>query len=129
MAHESYQIVPGHILTPWAKNIDPACPLPEYPRPQMVRKEWMNLNGLWEYAITHKNAEQPDRFQGRILVPYPVESALSGVKRPLKPNETLWYFRNFTPDPSWQGGRILIHFGAVDWHCRLIINGHALVTR
>ena len=126
MAHESYQIAPGHILTPWAKNIDPACPLPEYPRPQMVRKEWMNLNGLWEYAITKKNAKQPDRFQGRILVPYPIESALSGVKQPLKPNETLWYFRNFTPDPSWQGGRILIHFGAVDWHCRLIINGHAV---
>lgn len=126
MINQPYRIVPGHIITPWAADIDPNSPLPEYPRPQMTRADWLNLNGLWAFAITPKNAPQPNQYQGHILVPYPIESALSGVKRPLKPNETLWYHRTFTSDPSCQNGRTLIHFGAVDWHCRLILNGKAV---
>jgi len=121
-----YQIASQHITTPWASDVDPALPLPEYPRPQMVREAWANLNGLWEYAVTPKNANQPSQFQGHILVPFPIESTLSGVKRPLKPNETLWYHRTFTINPTWKNARTLIHFGAVDWHCRLILNGKAI---
>jgi len=123
MAPKPYRISPGHILTPWAEEVDPSLPLPEYPRPQMVREAWHNLNGLWDYAITPTGAPQPTTFQGHILVPYPLESALSGVKRPLRPDETLWYRRIFQVDPTWADGHTLLHFGAVDWSCRVFLNG------
>ena len=71
--------VPGHIMTPWAKDVNPLNALPEYPRPQMVRKDWLNLNGLWDLSIAKKDAPRPAVFDRKILVPYPVESALSGV--------------------------------------------------
>jgi beta-galactosidase/beta-glucuronidase len=122
MVVSSYTIVPGHIITPWASDVDPHLPHPEYPRPQMVRSTWQNLNGLWEYAITAKFAPQPAEFPGQILVPYPIESALSGVKRPLSPSEQLWYHRKFTVNPVCQAERVLLHFGAVDWHCQVFLN-------
>ena len=71
--------VPGHIMTRWAKQVSPTNALPEYPRTQMVRKDWINLNGLWDLAIAKKDDSQPSQFDKKILVPYPVESALSGV--------------------------------------------------
>ena len=77
----AWEPVPGHIMTRWVEGIDPAAPLPEYPRPQMVRPDWQNLNGLWEYIVTEKEAERPDSFEGTILVPFAIETALSGVKR------------------------------------------------
>ena len=127
MTDQPYQIAPGHITTPWSDDVDPSNPLPEYPRPQMARDAWQNLNGLWHYAITPKKAAAPASFTGQILVPYPIESALSGVKRPLQPDETLWYQRTFKVDPEWQlGGRVLLHFGAVDWTCRLTLNGEPI---
>jgi len=122
MSKYEYQIAPGHITTPWAEQVDPQQPLPEYPRPQMVRETWQNLNGLWSYVVTDKDADMPDEFPSQILVPYPIESALSGVKRQLKPDERLWYQRSFKINPTWQEGRTLLHFGAVDWSCQVHIN-------
>ena len=115
--------VAGHIMTKWAAEIDPAAPLPEHPRPQMVRADWQNLNGLWDYAVTAKKAPQPDAFDGEILVPFAIETALSGVKRPLLPDQRLWYRRFFTIPETWSGKRILLHFEAVDWQCVCSVNG------
>ena len=87
--------VPGHLLTRWSAAVDPQNPLPEYPRPQLQRPTWTNLNGLWDYAVLPLEAEAPLAFDGKILVPYPVESALSGVKKPLRKDQRLWYRRSF----------------------------------
>jgi len=118
-----WKSVPGNITTTWAEAIDPSAPLPEYPRPQMVRPDWHNLNGLWEYVVTEKEAECPDSFEGIILVPFAIETALSGVKRPLQPNQRLWYRRLFAISEAWSGRRILLHFEAVDWQCACYLNG------
>lgn len=119
----SWKIQPVSIQTRWARDVNPNAPLPEYPRPQLVRENnWQNLNGLWEYAITTKSAPKPKTFQGKILVPYPIESALSGVKSPLKPSENLWYYRSFKVSAA-KGQRTLLHFGAVDWETTVYING------
>ena len=99
------------LLTRWAKDVSPANALPEYPRPQMVRERWQNLNGLWDYAVTAKNQESvPEKFDGKILVPYPIESALSGVMKPFLPKDRLWYRRTFTLSEAWRGQRVLLHF-------------------
>src|SRR6185503_6663602 len=95
---------------------------PEYPRPQMVREKWANLNGLWDYAIAGQDAARPEKFDGKLLVPYPLESALSGVKKPLTPEQRLWYRRTFTTTVG-RGSRLLLHFGAVDWHAEVFVNG------
>lgn len=111
------------LKTAWADEVDPACPLPEYPRPTLVRPEWRNLNGLWDYAILPADAPQPEHFDGKILVPYPVESSLSGVQRRLTENEVLWYERRFTVPAGWRQGALLLHFGAVDWEADIYLNG------
>ena len=90
----------GHIMTQWADKVDPHNVLPEYPRPQLVRDNWVNLNGLWDYAVTKKDDPQPSGFAGKILVPFCIESALSGVKRKFTPGDRLWYCRTFTA-PLW----------------------------
>lgn len=113
-------------MTPWASQVSPENVHPEYPRPQMRREAWMNLNGLWQYAITGKNEEKPAKFKGKILVPFPVESALSGVIRPLQPDQQLWYWRTFHLPEEWLGQRILLHFGAVDWETTVWLNGEKL---
>src|ERR1051325_7148071 len=77
------------LTTPWTGKVTAERALPEYPRPQMVRPKWTNLNGLWDYAIVAKDSGRPGRFDGRLLVPFPVESALSGVKKPLTPQQQL----------------------------------------
>jgi beta-galactosidase/beta-glucuronidase len=115
--------VPGGMLTRWAGKVRPENPWPEYPRPQMERKEWLNLNGLWDYAVTPQDGEPSAAFDSKILVPYPVESALSGVKRRLDPQELLWYRRDFTIPAEWTGKRVLLHFGAVDWETQVWVNG------
>src|SRR6185295_19621377 len=90
-AAEQWQPVPGNIMTRWAKDVDPARPHPEYPRPTMVREQWQNLNGLWDYAITEKDATSaPTQWVGRILVPFPIQSALSGVRTNVTENQRLW---------------------------------------
>ena len=114
--------VEGQIMTRWASEVDPEKPLPEYPRPQLKRKEWLNLNGIWDYAIRPKEQKQIDIFDGKILVPYPLESALSGVKGKLKPKQKLWYHRTFSIPDSWNQKKINLHFGAVDWETSIWIN-------
>ena len=113
------------LTTPWTSLVDPSRPLPEYPRPQMARKDWTNLNGLWDYAIRPQQETSAAAYDGRILVPFPVESALSGVKRPLTPEQRLWYRRTFTA-PNLKGKRLLLHFGAVDWRAEVWVNGKSI---
>ncbi|MBN2137578.1 MAG: hypothetical protein JW720_07220 [Sedimentisphaerales bacterium] len=122
-SRSSYSAADGPLLTRWAEDVSAKKPLPEYPRPQMVRKEWVNLNGLWDYAIVGKNASQPSEFDGEILVPYPVESALSGVMKPVGPEKRLWYRRTFKTAGKWKDKRVLLHFGAVDWDSTVWVNG------
>jgi len=124
MMKAQWQIPDGSMLTRWAKDVDPTNVLPEYPRPQMVRDKWLNLNGLWDYAIRPLGQEETADYDGQILVPFPVESALSGVKRPLLPDQQLCYRRTFIVPPAWQGERLLLHFGAVDWQAKIAVNGH-----
>ncbi len=111
------------MLTRWGKSLqaDPSSVLDDYPRPQMVRDQWTNLNGTWQYAITERNAPQPDIWEGKILVPFCVESPLSGVQRSVAPTERLWYQRRFNLDTT--DDRTLLHFGAVDYECAIWING------
>ena len=98
------------------------APLDEYPRPQMVRAQWQNLNGLWQYAVT-ESPEQPAVWQGGIRVPFAPESALSGVEKPVLPGQTLWYFRTFSINGYDAAKRTLLHFGAVDYACTVFVNG------
>jgi beta-galactosidase/beta-glucuronidase len=124
----NWQPVPGNLITRWGKEVTPENAWREYPRPQLVRPEWQNLNGLWEYAITPREGSEYPGTQGQILVPFPLESALSGVKRSLNPGERLWYRRTFQVPPAWKGKRTLLHFGAVDWEAEVRINGHRVGT-
>ena len=112
------------MLTRWAAEVAPDKALPEYPRPQMVRQDWQNLNGLWDYAILPvRETQKPAAFQGRILVPFPVQSTLSGVKKTITPEDRLWYHRTFSIPAAWGNKRVLLHFGAVDWQCAVWVNG------
>jgi len=113
----------GTLKTRWAAKVDPGAVHPEYPRPQLVREKWTNLNGLWEYAIRPKGEDKPAEFDGKILVPFPVESALSGVKKPVSPGQRLWYRRTFEAAKPADGSRLLLHFGAVDWDATVFVNG------
>jgi len=116
------------LMTRWAKDVSPQNALPEYPRPQMVRQEWLNLNGLWQLDLTagESDAAPVGKPLARtILVPYPVESALSGV---MQPAERVWYRRTFQVPASWKGNRVLLHFGAVDWEATVFVNGKELGT-
>src|ERR1043166_9065570 len=110
------------LTTPWTAKVSADRVLPEYPRPQMMRTKWTNLNGLWDYCIRPKDEDRPAQFEGKLLVPFAVESALSGVKRPLTPEQRLWYRRAFTASPA-KGSRTLLHFGAVDWRAQVWVNG------
>lgn len=111
------------LKTRWFSLVDRNCPLPEYPRPQMVRKNWLCLNGEYDYAVTEADAEKPDEYDGKILVPFSIETGLSGVCKPLLPGQRLWYRRFFSLDKSFAGKRAILHFGAVDWRCKVYING------
>jgi len=110
------------IKTSWAEKIDPAKVWQEYPRPIMERADWQNLNGLWEYAIKPAGQIEPAQFDGRILVPFAVESSLSGVQKRVSDAEALWYKRTFTVPTAWKGRDVLLHFGAVDWKAEVFIN-------
>lgn len=121
-AFAQWHPVGDNIMTPWAEQVDPENVLPEYPRPQMVRQQWLNLNGLWNYAITPCDATT-FKAEGQILVPFAVESALSGVGRRVGDENVLWYEREFTLPSSWKGKDVLLHFGAVDWETDVWVNG------
>lgn len=114
------------IKTEWADKVDPKNVLPEYPRPIMERQQWLNLNGLWDYAITKKDAPLPKTFDGKILVPFAIESSLSGVGKTIKADQSLWYERKFQIPEDWKGKNVLLNFGAVDWKAEVFVNGNKI---
>ncbi len=119
---QAWKPVQGRIMTRWAKDVSPEKVWPEYPRPTMVREKWMNLNGLWGYAIVKDKALPAEAAEAKILVPFSPESALSGVGRIVGPDETLWYWRKIAIPREWEGRRVILHFGAVDWHASVEVN-------
>jgi hypothetical protein len=119
---------PSPLMTEWAAKVDPKAPLPEYPRPQMTREQWSNLNGLWDYAIAGRDEAKPTKFDGQILVPFCVESALSGVGKRVSPDQALWYRRTFASPKVGSGERTLLHFGGIDWQTHVYVNGKVVAT-
>lgn len=120
--HAQWKPVEGRISTQWSEQVNPDNVLPEYPRPIMERTEWKNLNGLWDYAIIEKGKHSPSVFDGKILVPFAVESSLSGVGKTVDAEKELVYRRAFDVPFSWKGKRVLLHFGAVDWKTDVWVN-------
>jgi beta-galactosidase/beta-glucuronidase len=124
-ARADWKPAEGPLKTRWAKDVSPTNALPEYPRPQLVRERWLNLNGLWQFSSA-KEGEQPPvgkDLHEQILVPYPVESSLSGLMRH---EERMWYRRTFQVPAGWKGQHVLLHFGAVDWEADVYVNGKHL---
>lgn len=120
--HAQWKPVEGRIRTQWSEQVNPDNVLPEYPRPIMERTEWKNLNGLWDYVIIEKGKHTPSVFDGKILVPFAVESSLSGVGKTVGAEKELVYRRSFDVPSSWKGKRVLLHFGAVDWRTDVWVN-------
>ena len=118
-----WQPAGDNIKTRWASQIDVNSVLSEYPRPIMERGEWQNLNGLWDYAILPVGKQKPANFDGKILVPFAVESSLSGVQKRVGSDNELWYQREFTVPSKWKNDKVLLHFGAVDWKADVWVNG------
>ncbi|HAT92559.1 MAG TPA: beta-galactosidase, partial [Sphingobacterium sp.] len=114
----------SHILTPWGEKVTAQKPHPEYPRPQLIRtNNWQNLNGLWKYAVTPVGTKEiPRKWDGNILVPFAIESALSGVGKEVGKDKALWYNNTITLDKSVHKNKVLLHFGAVDWQCDVYVN-------
>ncbi len=124
----AYKPCEGTLMTRWANDVTATNAHTEYPRPQMVRDDWLNLNGLWDYAITAKDASKPEQFDGQILVPFCVESALSGVMKRVGEENRLWYRRTFEIPDGWADRKVLLHFGAVDWEATIWVNGQRIGT-
>ena len=117
------------IKTVWAEQVTPENVWQSYPRPQLQRAEWINLNGLWKYAVTDQNTSRKNvSFEGEILVPFAIESSLSGVQKTFLPTDKLWYQREFTLDPSWKNKSTVLHFGAVDYECQVWVNNRLVGT-
>ena len=112
----------SHIKTIFFDKVDRNCPLAEYPRPQFERDFWVNLNGEFDYAITDANTAFPEKFDGKIIVPFAIECALSGVEKHVTKDDRLWYRKNFTLSDEFKDKRVIINFDAVDWECRVYIN-------
>lgn len=120
----SWKIVPGRITTSWADSVNPSNVLSEYPRPQLERKDWINLNGLWQYSILpNSDNDIPANFQGNILVPFAIESSLSGVGKSVGKDSILWYQRTIEVPAKRKGKKVLLHFGAIDWRSDVYVNG------
>lgn len=119
---QDYKHVEGHLMTSWGEKITPENAWREYPRPQLKRSRWENLNGIWEFTLASKDSEKPESFSGNILVPYSVESALSGAGKKVLPDQKAWYRKKFSVPDSWKGMSVLLHFGAVDWETTVWIN-------
>ena len=111
------------IKTPWVEKVNPKLPWNVYPRPQLKRAQWVNLNGQWNYAIKDLQSGEPASFDGKILVPYPIESSLSGVGKSLTKDNILWYSRTFTIPSAWKGKNVKLNFGGVDWKAEVFVNG------
>jgi beta-galactosidase/beta-glucuronidase len=110
------------LKTEWAEKVDPHNVWPEYPRPLMERSLWSNLNGLWDYAVTPRGGTEPKVFAGKILVPFAIESSLSGVMKEVGDENELWYRREFTVPANWKGKHVVLNFGAVDWMADVFVN-------
>ena len=114
------------LTTQWTAQVSPSNALPEYPRPQLVRAEWLNLNGEWQFSSTPRQAPPFSmNLPERILVPFPVESALSGI---MAHSDRMWYRRIFSVPAKWQGQRVQLNFGAVDWEASVYVNGAQVGT-
>src|SRR5881628_1304216 len=113
------------LVTRWAAEVTADRVLPEYPQPDLVRRDWQTLNGPWDYAIRDRDADRPATFDGTILVPFPIQSRLSGVARPVSERERVWYRRTLRVEPA-SGRRWLLHFGAVDWDATVFVNGRRI---
>ncbi|MCV9389302.1 sugar-binding domain-containing protein [Reichenbachiella ulvae] len=126
---QKWQMADAPLVTSWAEDVDSKNPLPEYPRPIMEREAWQNLNGLWEFQEANETDRIPydQNLSETILVPYPWESALSGIRRQLE-SQRAWYRRTFSVPEKWKGQRVLMHFGAVDWEATVYINGRFVGT-
>jgi beta-galactosidase/beta-glucuronidase len=122
-ATNSWKPAENTLMTRWSAEVNAQSPWPEYPRPQMMRGEWKNLNGLWDYAITEKEATRPQKWQGKILVPYPVESALSGVKFKMTDSLAIWYQTSFSLPSKWKEEQIMLNFEASDWETTVWVDG------
>jgi len=109
-------------MTRWAKEVTPENVHQEYPRPQLTRTDWMNLNGLWDYSVVSRDQSQPESFQGKILVPFPIESALSGVMKTVSDQEQIWYQKTFSLPQDWRDQKTILHFGASDWETTVYVN-------
>src|SRR5690242_9671319 len=120
--HAAWAPKPLPLSTPWTAQVSPANALPEYPRPQLVRPDWLNLNGEWQFANATAGQTPPfgQNLAESVLVPFPVESGLSGIQRH---PDRMWYRRTFTVPASWSGRRVQLHFGAVDWEATVYVNG------
>ncbi|MDR3309478.1 MAG: beta-galactosidase [Tannerella sp.] len=121
-AHSQWSPQGDKIKTQWAEQVNPQNVLPEYPRPLIERSQWSNLNGLWDYAVTERGAVEPAAFEGQILVPFAVESSLSGVMKEVGDKKELWYHREFTVPAAWKGKNVVLNFGAVDWKADVFVN-------
>ncbi len=121
-AQSQWKMADQPMVTRWGEEVTPENAWREYPRPQMVRSNWQNLNGLWEYAVVDRAHPQPDEWQGHILVPFCLESALSGVRGRLTGRDALWYRRTFSK-PHTADERVLLHFEAVDYETQVWVNG------
>ena len=119
---ENWHPVGTRIKTKWGNNLKPENVWQEYPRPQLERKDWLNLNGIWHYSITDIDSKKPEKFDQNILVPFCLESSLSGVMKPLNETQILWYYKEFEIPKKWKDKNIIIHFNAVDWKSELYIN-------
>ncbi|MGS2739201.1 glycoside hydrolase family 2 protein [Sinomicrobium sp. M5D2P17] len=122
LSYAQWKPAGNKIKTEWAAKVDPENVLGEYPRPIMERSEWQNLNGLWNYSVTPREKTRPEKDQGKILVPFAVESSLSGVMKEVGASHVLWYNRSFSVPAGWKGKNIKLNFGAVDWQADIWLN-------
>jgi len=118
----AYRPLTTHIHTKWADEVSPENVWNVYPRPIMERDEWQNLNGLWNYSISEIKSTAPAKYDGEILVPFAIESDLSGVGKTPGPDNVIWYNRSFSVPSSWKGQDVMLNFGAVDWACDVWVN-------
>lgn len=124
---DGYRIANARLLTPWATKVSHSNPLPDYPRPQLTRSKWQSLNGLWQYSLSGLGSQTaPTQFSGKILVPFPYESSLSGVAKPTPAASRLWCHRTFSVPRAWDGQNVLLHFGAVNWDSVIYVNGRQI---
>jgi len=121
-AQSQWQPAGDKIKTEWAERVNPQNPLPEYPRPILERADWKSLNGLWDYAVKPRGEAEPNSFDGKILVPFAIESSLSGVQKTVGKDNELWYRRTFTVPSAWKNKKVILHFGAVDWKTEVYLN-------